>query len=399
MEQNPASQHARNTYAGRGGLATCFFVAAQTQNFSYLLIMKMKTVIRIVVGLLVVCIFILITISCTNDKFLTSSDEIEFPKQLTSSGKDFISYYSPNGEYIAFLSTRNTYNPNVAEIIFELWLMKSDGSNQHPIILTNDLHEKWITVNNVSWFNDSNNMLAQIRTPKGNEIWRVTLDGNKTKLSSTDDCAEQPKYSPDGLKIAFLIQGPNPPQGSPVYKLYISNIDFSEPVLVDKGLIQNFEWKSDSNELIYSLYDRPNENYELWKYSISKMAKLQFSNTSVSEEHSSYSSDGKYIAYSVQNTVYVTPSDTFRPKKVLDNARMPKWMPKQNFLLIVSEQTLDNKSFWTESWIVNIEGNVVKKIAKGKPITVNFSSDGKYFGYSVDGNLWVDQLFKLDSNY
>ncbi len=363
--------------------------------------MKIKIIIRFVVCLLVVCIFILIAISCTNDKLLTSSDEMAFPKQLTSSGKDFISHYSPNGEYIAFLSARNTYNPNVAEIIFELWLMKNDGSNQHSIIpIDNDnLYERSVNINNVSWFKDSNNMLVQIRTHMGNEIWRVTLDGNKTKLSSTDDCAEQPKYSPDGLKTAFLIQGPNPPQGSPVYKLYISNIDFSKPVLVDKGLIQNFEWKSDSNELIYSFYDRSNENYELWKYSIRKMAKLQFSNTSVSEEHSSYSSDGKYIAYSVQNTVYVTPSDTFRPKKVLDNARIPKWMPKQNFLLIVSEQTLDNKSFWTESWIVDIKGNIIKKIAKGKPTSVNFSSNGKYFVYSLDGNLWVDQLFKLDSNY
>ena len=352
----------------------------------------MKTVIRIVVGLLVVCIFILIIISCTNDKFLTSSDEIEFPKQLTSSGKDFISYYSPNGEYIAFLSTRNTYNPNVAEVIFELWLMKSDGSNQHPIILTNDLHEKWITVNNVSWFKDSNDMLVQIRTPMGNEIWRVALDGNKTKLSSTKDCAEQPKYSPDGLKIAFLIQGPNPKQGPPVYKLYISNIDFSEPVLVEKGLIQNFEWKSDSNELIYSLYDQPNENYELWKYSINEMAKWQFSNTSVSEEYPSYSSDGKYIAYLVQKTAYITPSDAFQPKKVLDNTCIPKWIPKRNLLLILSEQTLDNKSFWAESWIVDIKGNIIKKIAEGKSTSVNFSSDGNDFVYLLNGNLWIDKL-------
>lgn len=340
----------------------------------------------------ILSIFILITVSCNNSKSPTSSDEMKFPKQLTSSGKDFISYWSPNGEHIAFLSSRNTYNPNAVAILFELWLMKNDGSSQHPIISIDDLYEGSITITNVSWSKDSNDMLVQIYTPMGSEIWRVTLDGIKTRLSSTDDWAERPEYSPDGSKIAFIIQGPNPPQGSPVYRLYVSNTDFSEPVLIENGLIQDFVWKSDSNELIYSLYDRPNENYELWKSSISGNEKLQFSNTLVSEEEPSCSSDGKYIAYSVQNTVYFTPSDTFQTKKVLDNSRIPKWIPNRNLLLIASEQTLDNESFWTESWVVDLEGKIIKKIAEGKPTSANISSNGEYFVYSLDGNLWVDQL-------
>ena len=122
-----------------------------------------------------------------------------------------------------------------------------------------------MTITNVSWSKDSNDMLVQIYTPMGSEIWRVTLDGSKTRLSSTDDWAERPEYSPDGSKIGFMIQGPNPSQGFPVYNLYVSNTDFSESVLIENGLIHDFVWKSDSHELIYSLYDRPNENYELWK--------------------------------------------------------------------------------------------------------------------------------------
>ena len=62
--------------------------------------------------------------------------------------------------------------------------------------------------------------------------------------------------------------------------------------------------------------------------------------------------------------------------------------------MITSERTLDNESFWTESWIVDLEGEIIKKIAEGKPTSVNFSSDGEYFVYSLDGNLWVDQLLK-----
>ncbi len=342
----------------------------------------------------ILSIFILITVSCNNSKSPTSSDEMKFPKQLTSSGKDFISYWSPNGEHIAFLSSRNTYNPNAAAILFELWLMKNDGSSQHPIISIDDLYEGSITITNVSWSKDSNDMLVQIYTPMGSEIWRVTLDGIKTRLSSTDDWAERPEYSPDGSKIAFIIQGPNPPQGSPVYRLYVSNTDFLEPVLIEKSLIQYFSWKSDNQGLIYSLYDRPNENYELWKSSIDGTEKYQFSKTLLNEENPSYSIDDKYIAFSDQNALYITPTQIFQPKKLIDKARLTQWIPNSNLILVSCEQTVDNESYWSESWVVDLEGNIIKKIAEGKPTSVNFSSNGKYFVYSLDGNFWLDQFIK-----
>ncbi len=67
-------------------------------------------------------------------------------------------------------------------------------------------------------------------------------------------------------------------------------------------------------------------------------------------------------------------------------------MPNSNLLLITSEQTLDNESFWTESWIIDLEGNIIKKIAEGKHSRVSFSSNGEYFVYTLDGNLWIDKF-------
>ena len=63
----------------------------------------------------ILSIFILIVISCEKNKSPTSCDEMKFPKQLTSSGLDFMSYWSPNGEHIAFLSARDTYNLLITE--------------------------------------------------------------------------------------------------------------------------------------------------------------------------------------------------------------------------------------------------------------------------------------------
>jgi Tol biopolymer transport system component len=346
--------------------------------------------------LIILLIFVLIVINCDRNYSLVSFDKIKYPKQLTSTGKDITSYWSPNGEYIAFLSFRNTFNPNMADVLLELWLMKSDGSNQHPIISIHDLYDGRTTVSNVCWSKKSNDMLVQIYTPMGSEIWKVTVDGTKTRLSSVNDWAERPQYSPDGSKIAYMIQGPNPPQGSPVYRLYVANANFLESVLIETGLIEGFAWEGNSNELIYTLYNRTQKNYDLWKTSISGKEKVQFSHTLVSEEEISCSTDGKYIAYSAQNIVYVSPSDTFQTNKILNNAHMPEWIPNSNLLLllIANDQISHDKNYQTEWLIVDLEGTIIKRFENGKPNSFNFSSNGEYFVYSLDGNLWVDQLIE-----
>jgi len=331
--------------------------------------------------------------NCIRNNSTTSYNDLIYPKQLTTSGKDFVGFWSPDGQYIAFLSARNTYDPYIAAIITELWIMKSDGSGENPIISLNDLDGGNISKYwGISWSKDSQDILVPIQSFDGNEIWRVSTEGNITRLTLTDESTECPKYSPDGSKIAYIIQGPNPPQGSPVYRLYVSNADFSDPILIDIGLIQDYTWNSNSNALIYSLYDKPNENFELWKSSSSGNEKLQLTNTIDSEIASCCSNDGNYIAYSSNTTVYVTPSDTFQSKRVLDNARLPKWIPNSNLLLITSVQTTDSTSFWTECLVVDLEGKIIQKISENSSTSINFSSNGEYFIYSSDGNLWIDQL-------
>jgi Tol biopolymer transport system component len=309
----------------------------------------------------ILSIFILIVIGCDKDKSPTTPDEIKFPKQLTSSGKDFVGFWSPDGQYIAFLSARNTYDPYVAAIITELWIIKNDGSEEKPIISLDNLAGGNISMSwGVSWSKDSQSTLVQIQKFNRNEIWRVSIEANITKLSSPNESTERPKYSPDGSKIAYLIQESNSSQESPVYRLYVCNIDFSESILIDRGLIQDYAWNSNSNEIIYSLYDKPNENFEIWKSSVSGNEKFQITKTNESEIELCYSGDGNYIAYSSNNAVYVTPSDTFQRKRVLDNARLPKWIPNSNLLLITSVQTTDSTSYWTDCLVIDLEGKIIQ---------------------------------------
>ena len=346
-----------------------------------------------IVILAIFSIMLLMAIGCEDNSPLTL-DEMKFPQQLTSSGYDWGSFWwSPDMQYIAFLTLRNTYDPTVAGVRFELWIMNYDGSDQHSLILIDDLYEGSISVRSISWSKDSQDMLARINTPGGgSEVWRISVDGRKARLSSTEDWIGQPLHSQDGFKIAYTIQGPQLPNGSPFYSLYFSNPDFSEPVLIDTGLISDFAWKNNSEELLYGKYDWENVNFDYWKFSIPGNEKMQFTNTPESEEDPCYSPNGEYIAYSVSDSIYITPPDHFRKNKVFDNGRHPKWVPNSNFILFTSEQTSDHVSYWTENWIIDLEGNIIKKFTEGQYSRVSFSPDGKYFVYTTDGNLWIDKF-------
>lgn len=315
-------------------------------------------------------------------------------KQLTSTGLDNACFWAPNGKFIAFLSARKTYNPNASLRLSELWIMDKDGSNQRPLISVDELY-KTTDVRNISWSPNSEDMLVHFyvhSSPNKSEIWRITPRGDKVKLSSTNDWAERPCYSPDGKKIAFVIQGPNPSEGSPLYRLYVSHIDFSDIRLIEKGLIGDYEWENDSQGLIYSLYDRSEKNFDLWASSLDGTDKSRISATPENEETLSCSYDGNYIAYSDYHAVYITTTKEFKPIQIRRNARLPQWIPNRRLIFFRNEKTLAKNKFVTESCIADIQGNVIIKIAKGKASDVAFSAKGDYFVYSEDGNIWIDYL-------
>lgn len=122
---------------------------------------KIKMNTNLLISILLLLILLLMPIGCDDNKSQTSPDEMKYPLQLTSSCRDGNPYISPDGEHIAFLSLRNTYNPAVAQIIYELWILDKDGSNQHPLI-SFDEFDKTITVQSVSWAKDSSHMLVEI---------------------------------------------------------------------------------------------------------------------------------------------------------------------------------------------------------------------------------------------
>jgi hypothetical protein len=332
--------------------------------------------------------FVLNTIiGCRNN---TPEEEI-LPKQLTSTNLDFRAYLSPDGKYIAFYTLRNSLIPNAAGMPFELWIMNRDGSNQRPLLKINELYVN-TSIDYFIWSPDSKNIIVFLSASSidyKSEIWQVTINGKKTKKQSSDYFLERPLYSPDGSKTSFIRQGPNPRDGSPVYRLYSANNNFSDTILIDTGLISDYDWINNSEGFVYSLYDQKTGNFDLWKSSINGNNKIKMAETNANEESLSCSSDGKYITYSDFKAIYITQSDAFSSKLIINNARLPHFVPNRNLILIYSNQSLDNKS-WTEPWIIDTQGNIVRKIVEGESSEVTFSPSGNYIVYTIAGDIWLD---------
>ena len=346
-------------------------------------------------------LFALLLIAITFFGCLKDEPEVDpalkyMPIQLSSFNRDFEPKLSPNLKNVVFLSNRLTYNPYVAAPNFELWTMDRYGENARRLIKREDMPEGF-EISYFWWSASSDYVSVLFSGPLANnrksELVKVSLTGEKTILHSFDFLMENLSYSPDGKKTAFIIQGPVSPNGNPSYSLYSASSGFTDTVLIDKGLIAGYDWAKDSKMLIYSLYDWPNENFDLWKIQADATGKTRFTETPEDEYNFRYSKTENAIVYSSNNKVYISATDKFAPRLVVENARAPKWIPNRKLIVFFSEQSVSEK-FWTESWIADLDGNVIRKIAEGEPSSVSFSNTGDYYVYTVSGNIWMDYLPK-----
>lgn len=343
-------------------------------------------------------LFCLCTIfTLTNcDVNLDSTEPEYLPKQLTISSMDREAFLSPNGKNIVFYSTRNTYNPYASGPLFELWAMERDGSNQRVLVGFDNTNEHY-DIEFLKWSSDSDYIIALL---KGKEIWKINLNGDKLLLHSFDQRVYYPLYSPDDKMIAYeIFETYAPNKGR--HNLLIADADFSRSVLVDT-FTSGFDWTKNSEELVYLKSDVQNENNDIWKVTADIGTKVRVSSTPDYKRNISCSKLNNLVLFTINDSVLITPPDEFSPRFVLENNLLlsswarPRWVNNRDLILIVTEH---NKSgfYWQESWVVDLHGNIVRKIAPGINNYVEFSENGHYFLYTIQittsgGSIWLDYL-------
>ncbi len=149
--------------------------------------------------------------------------------------------------------------------------------------------------------------LERDESADGSDIWIADLErGVATRFTDEQGFNENPHWSPDGTRIAYMWSN-NSPQ---VLKLKSLLGDSTESLLESDPLFKRFHgWTPDGSSLLYSRLD-PVSQWDLWVMPLDgEREPHHFLKTRFNELNSDVSPDGRWITYlsdeSGQNEVYV----------------------------------------------------------------------------------------------
>ncbi|OHB76062.1 MAG: hypothetical protein A2Z34_04250, partial [Planctomycetes bacterium RBG_16_59_8] len=190
-----------------------------------------------------------------NQIFTVSADGSAL-KQLTTDGANAHHAWSPDGQWIAFTSTRDLPDPVRQMNNGELYVMKADGSEQRR--MTNHLDPDGVP----TWSPDSKTIAFQSKREGNFEIFLIDLDGNNLRrlMDSTPSQEIQPAWSPDGKKIAFVSDR----DGANVQNIYIYDREKKDLKRLTFQQGQNFipAWSPDGKWVIFQ--SMRNGNWDLY---------------------------------------------------------------------------------------------------------------------------------------
>lgn len=183
--------------------------------------------------------------------------------QLTFEGRNFFPAWSPDGQWIIH---DRTYAYPESSSVQGIWLLSTDGNNRYKI--STGRYPRWSPNGQhiifVDWFDNVTGGI--VRYDRQTATRTLLLDGRGADI-------RQPKYSPNGNKIAFWSNSNlwlMDTSGSNQHQLTTQGID------VSFGL--PFSWSPDGTRIVYAVYRSNDWGYEngvLWTLNLNTGEKKQ----------------------------------------------------------------------------------------------------------------------------
>jgi Tol biopolymer transport system component len=135
----------------------------------------------------------------------------------------------------------------------------------------------------------------------GTDLWLRDVDGGGEIQFTFEGGAVTPQWSPDAVRIAYTGYGQGPPP-----KLYVRNVKGSEAAsLVVESRLPNFasSWSPDGRSIVSVRSTDPAKRHDLWIQRLPDGAAVPLAfNTSSNEFHGKVSPDGRWIAYTTDQS-------------------------------------------------------------------------------------------------
>jgi len=241
----------------------------------------------------------------------------------------------------------------------------------------------------------------QKKQKKYSNLWIVpTGRGAPRQFTYGNQVDSQPKWSPDGRRIAFLSNraGEKQPQ------IYVIPIDGGEarPLTDLKGDFGSLEWSPDGKQLVCSFRKKDKE-------AIEREEDEQKKELGVVERHITrlvYKGDGEGFLPKERWHIWTVNSESGKARQLTEgdvyDEHSPHWSPDGQQLVFVSNRSDDPDQTWDEDdlWLIPAGGGDLRQLetTRGPKMMPRFSPDGRWIAYYQEAprealwqnsNLWV----------
>jgi TolB protein len=261
--------------------------------------------------------------------------------------------------------------------------MNADGSG--VIQLTNDNQANCCP----AWSPDGSKIAFVVQVPEDDtsEIWVMNADGsNQTNLTNIagEDCCLA--WSPDGSKIAFFSDR------DPSWGIYVMNADGSNPIWLTFANVEHTPvWSPDDTRIAFLIKDFGDPSIDIYVMNADGSNIIKLTDTGETTEISwgepsfTWSPDGTKIAYAVCSVrnyesceIYVMNADGSNPINLSTSSasdRSPAWSPDGGKIAFFSGREHD----WA-IYVMNTDGS--NRIR----LTTDVTTGGRYPVWSPDGS-------------